>query len=275
MPSASKADAAAIFDLKSAALTLIAVQLKTSDLGLLAAELQRRFGDAGPFDGDPVAIDLAPLREADAPVDFEALLSLLRRHRMQPLAVQGGSAAQMAAAFDAGLVEAAERPAAAPRADTSTPRADTSTPRADTPPPRAEAAPPSPQAPAEPPAAPAPQQQQALGRVPPLVVDKPLRSGQQVYARGGDLVVLAVVSFGAEVIADGSIHVYAPLRGRALAGAMGDTSARIYAARMEPQLLSIAGMYRTTETELPADVRGRPAQVRLEGERLLVEPLEY
>jgi septum site-determining protein MinC len=106
-----------------------------------------------------------------------------------------------------------------------------------------------------------------------VVIDKPLRSGQQVYARGADLVVLAMVSFGAEVIADGNIHVYAPLRGRAIAGARGNTAARIFTTCLEPQLVSIAGIYRTTETALPADVLGKPAQVRLEGEKLLIEPL--
>jgi len=106
-----------------------------------------------------------------------------------------------------------------------------------------------------------------------VVIDKPLRSGQQVYARGADLVVLSVVSFGAEVIADGNVHVYAPLRGRAIAGARGNTEARIFSTCMEPQLVSIAGIYRTTETALPAQVLGKPAQVRLEGEKLLIEPL--
>ena len=106
-----------------------------------------------------------------------------------------------------------------------------------------------------------------------VVVDKPLRSGQQVYARGADLVVLAMVSFGAEVIADGNIHVYAPLRGRAIAGARGNTEARIFTTCLEPQLVSIAGIYRTTETALPADVLGKPAQVRLDGEKMLIEPL--
>ncbi|MGP1682769.1 MAG: septum site-determining protein MinC, partial [Giesbergeria sp.] len=106
-----------------------------------------------------------------------------------------------------------------------------------------------------------------------VVIDKPLRSGQQVYARGADLVVLAMVSFGAEVIADGNIHVYAPLRGRAIAGARGNTAARIFSTCLEPQLVSIAGNYRTTETELPDNVRGKPAQVRLDGEKLLIEPL--
>ena len=80
-----------------------------------------------------------------------------------------------------------------------------------------------------------------------LVIDKPLRSGQQVYARGGDLVVLAVVNSGAEVIADGHIHVYAPLRGRAIAGARGNADGAHLRACMEPQLVSIAGTYRTGE----------------------------
>ena len=88
-----------------------------------------------------------------------------------------------------------------------------------------------------------------------------------------DLVVTAVVNVGAEVIADGSIHVYAPLRGRAAAGARGDGSARIFTTRMEPQLVSIAGIYRTTEVALPAEVLGRAAQVRLDGDRLVIEPL--
>ena len=89
----------------------------------------------------------------------------------------------------------------------------------------------------------------------------------------GDLIVLAVVSFGAEVIADGNIHVYAPLRGRAIAGARGNVNARIYSTCLEPQLVSVAGIYRTTETPLPAEVLGRPASVRLEGEKIIVEPL--
>jgi septum site-determining protein MinC len=106
-----------------------------------------------------------------------------------------------------------------------------------------------------------------------MIIDKPLRSGQQVYARGGDLVVMAAVNFGAEVIADGSIHVYAPLRGKAIAGARGNTAARIFSTCMEPELISIAGTYRTTDNPLPAEVIGRPAQIRLDGERLVYEPL--
>jgi septum site-determining protein MinC len=109
---------------------------------------------------------------------------------------------------------------------------------------------------------------------PPLIVDRPLRSGQQLYARDRDLVVLALVSHGAEVIADGHIHVYGPLCGRAIAGAKGNTEARIFTTAMEAQLLSIAGVYRTTEIALPTEVVGRAAMVRLVGDSLLVEPLQ-
>jgi septum site-determining protein MinC len=109
---------------------------------------------------------------------------------------------------------------------------------------------------------------------PTMVIDRPLRSGQRVYARGGDLVILGVVSHGAEVIADGNIHIYGPLRGRAIAGASGDTEARIFAGAMEPELISIAGTYRTTDKPLAADVHGKAALARLDGEKMLFEPLK-
>ena len=108
-----------------------------------------------------------------------------------------------------------------------------------------------------------------------LVIDlTPLQAGQQVYARGRDLVVLAIVNAGAEVIADGHIHVYAPLRGRAIAGARGNTEARIFALTLEAELLSIAGIYRTSENPLPPEFSGQPTQVRLvtgpDGEKMVM-----
>ena len=111
-----------------------------------------------------------------------------------------------------------------------------------------------------------------------LVIDKPLRSGQQVYARGRDLVVLAMVNAGAEVIADGHIHVYAPLRGKAMAGARGNMDARIFALELNAELLSIAGVYRTSEPPRPAQVQGKPAQVRLvatpDGDKLVFDAMQ-
>ena len=236
-------------DLKSAQLSVVAMVLKTVDVAAVAAELAARSADDPEFfDNDPVLIDLSAVQAEEQPIDFAALVQLLRSHRTQPVAVRGGNPAQMQAAHAAGLVAAPDMPAA--RAQ---PREVIREVVREV------------QVPVEVPV-PAP----APGA---LVVDKPLRSGQQVYARGSDLVVLAMVSFGAEVIADGTIHVSAPLRGRAIAGARGDTSARIFSTCLEPQLVSVAGIYRTTETELPADVRGNPAQVRLDGEKLLIEPL--
>jgi septum site-determining protein MinC len=242
------------FDLKSASLPVVAVVLKTTDAALFAADLAERVADApGFFDNDPVLIDLAPVREAQEPIDFAAITALLRRHSTLPVAVRGGSPAQMDAARAAGLAAAPDAPPVRPEAPAAAVQEVVREVIREV-------------------------EVEVVREVPmpgpgTVVVDKPLRSGQQVYARGADLVVMAVVSFGAEVIADGNIHVYAPLRGRAIAGARGNTEARIFSTCLEPQLVSIAGIYRTTETELPADVRGKPAQVRLEGEKLLIEPL--
>jgi septum site-determining protein MinC len=246
------------FELKSAALTLVAVVLKTTDLAVLSHALDARFGDAPElFNQDPVAIDLSHVRDVAEPIDFVVLMHLLRGHKMLPVAVKSGSLQQMEDALAAGLSEAHGSAAGA----NTLPMRDFV--QAD-----------SPSAPAanEPVA-------EVMLEAPPvrtsMIIDKPLRSGQRVYAKGCDLIVLAVVSFGAEVIADGNIHVYAPLRGRALAGALGDTAARIFTTCMEPQLLSIAGIYRTTETELPAAVLGKAAQVRLDGEKLVVDALKF
>ena len=211
MAVAPKANTLATFEIKSAALTLVAIAIKTTDLALLAAALTARFADAGsPFDQDPVAIDLSALREADAVIDFPALTALLREHRMVPIAVRGGSAAQMEAAFGAGLAEAHPHAPGVPAVRAAEP-AEPAAPASAIAAPVAAAAP---VADAVAAALPLP----AASRRPAVVIDKPLRSGQQVYAKDADLIVLAVVSFGAEVIADGNIHVYAPLRGRALAG---------------------------------------------------------
>ena len=107
---------------------------------------------------------------------------------------------------------------------------------------------------------------------------QPVRGGQQIYAQGGDLIVTASVSPGAELLADGNIHVYATLRGKAMAGASGNTAARIFALSLEPELISIAGVYRTSENKLPDNVHAKPAQVRLHSsqgsDKLLIEPLK-
>jgi septum site-determining protein MinC len=234
--------APATFEIKSANLPLVALLLKSRDLDLLALELRGRFGDLPDFfDHDPLVIDLAPLNGGE--VDFARLIGLLKPYKVMPVAVKGGTEEQMLAALDAGLAAANEA-------------------NVPTPPQKGREKPPEkkPEAPTPPQGA--------------LVVDKPLRSGQQVYARGRDLVVMSMVNPGAEVVADGHIHVYAPLRGKAIAGARGDASARILTLCLEPELVSIAGVYRTSENPLPDSLRGKPAQIRLQADKLVMEPLK-
>ena len=254
MSIALAAKAPSTFEIKSAQLSLVALCLKSSDVPAIEADLRLHYGDMpGFFDNDPLVIDLSALPDGDtglcAPIDFSALQGLLREYKLRAVAVRGGSPAQQQAALSAGLFPAED---AAPIRSAAQPSAQ-ATP----------AAPAAPLAPVVPPL--------------PMVIDKPLRSGQQVYARGRDLVVLAMVNPGAEVIADGHIHVYAPLRGKAIAGARGQSDARIIALAMDPQLISIAGVYRTSETPLPDTVLGKPAQIRLQtgeqGDRLFIEPL--
>ena len=108
---------------------------------------------------------------------------------------------------------------------------------------------------------------EAAGRT--RLVTQPVRSGTQIYARGADLVVIAAVSPGAEIMADGNIHVYGALRGRALAGAGGDTEARIFCNRFEAELVSIAGHYLVSE-QMPAPERGYPVQITLVDDRLTI-----
>lgn len=227
-------------------MTLMAVMIKTTDIAQLAEELaQRSAAMPGLFDDEPVAIDLSGVREAEAPIDFVALLSLLRLHRMRPVAARGGSVAQMAAASDAGLLEAPEGVRPAPREVV----------------------------PAPPPEVIERTVEVQLPPLPPLVLDKPLRSGQQVYARDRDLIVLALVSHGAEVMADGHIHLYAPMRGRAHAGKAGNVEARIFCHRLEAQVLAIAGVHRTMDEPLPEGLEGGAAMVWLAGDELRIERL--
>ncbi len=261
--------------------------LKSADLPALAAALHERLGDTPHvFNHEPLLIDLTQLARASAAqhhgdgdgaepaqlrlddeaegeqaLDLAVLLSMLRQYNMQPVAVLGANALELAQALALGLAES-------PPLD-------------------------QPQG-SRPALAAAVQIQEVIKEVQvevqvevirevlvpaeaakTMIIDKPLRSGQQVYAKGGDLVVLALVNHGAEVIADGSIHVYAPLRGKAIAGAKGNTEARIFATSMEAELIAIAGTYRTTENPLPDSVFGKPAQIRLEGEKLIMEPLKF
>ncbi|MCH7342362.1 septum site-determining protein MinC [Pelomonas sp. CA6] len=254
------------FELKSASLSLLALVLRSADRAELESQLQHKLGPTpDAFHHDPLLIDLGSLPPASgddgqlsldggARIDLAWLLPLLRAHRLQPVGVVGANEAELAQALSLGLAEAPDLGLPARSAEPRTVVQEVVKEVVREVVVEREV----------PVAAEAPRT---------VVVDKPLRSGQQVYAKGADLVVLALVSHGAEVIADGHIHVYAPLRGKAIAGARGNTEARIFAASLEAELIAIAGIYRTTENPLPEHVLGKAAQVRLDGEKLVMEAL--
>jgi septum site-determining protein MinC len=268
-----------LIECKGSTAAVIVVTLRSLDPVVLAGAAEAMFAGSDFFEGDAGLLDIAQAGETGAEIDWPGIVACLTAYGLQPIGVRGGSPAAHAAARAAGLAVFPEvRPAPAVT--------EKPLPPAENPPAAEEIAPPKSTlqtAVGEP--ATAPTKASAPADVaeipaagaarPTRVVDRPLRSGQLVYARGGDLVVLAAVNPGAEVIADGSIHVYAPLRGRALAGASGDRTARIFTTRFEAELVSIAGVYRTFEGGVPEEFAGQPVQVSADadGKRLTLAGL--
>jgi septum site-determining protein MinC len=183
----------------------------------------------GFFTDAPVILDLKESLGCTSVADFTALRQLLRRHGLIAVGVQNASALQLRAAKAVDLAAAAGSAGNATRRAPDRPSAGSAS----------------------------------------RLVTQPVRSGTQIYAQGGDLVITAPVSAGAEVIADGHIHVYGALRGRAIAGASGDTTARIFTHRLEAELVSVAGRYMVNEAIAPEHLR-QPAQVALIDDRLCI-----
>ncbi|NIE67600.1 septum site-determining protein MinC [Burkholderia sp. Ax-1719] len=274
------------FELKSGSVDTLLFVVKTTELDAMRAELTRRF-EATPefFANDTVAIDLRRLADGEQ-VALGDIARLLESVRMRPVGVvaqpeQHGWAAEAGLPFleardkrvaGGNAVAKSEAEDSAAEATAEAPKANTSA-SAGAAQPELFPTDPTQDMPADASSdADADSNARNVPRAATLVVDRPLRSGQRVYAKG-DLVVLGMVSNGAEVIAEGNIHIYAPLRGRALAGVHGNHDARIFCTSLEAELISIAGIYRTTEVPLSDDVRGKPAQIRLDEEKLLIEPL--
>jgi len=273
-------------DFKSATLYAIRVVLHDADTATLIDALRKRMSDAGAFfENEPVVVDATGIDEV---IDWPTLLAALREHRLHPVGViaTGG---QQEAACGAGLVAVDAgnppvRPAATPAPDHDVPAAATIPENTGKPadagsPPQAGAASDGgadPSALAATGAEDAPVPETSGGAQPApaaMIINRPLRSGQRVYARDTDLIVIGVVSRGAEVIADGNVHVYGPLRGKAMAGARGDASARIFTTQLDPELVAIAGVYRVIETRLDAALQNKPAIIHLSGDSLQFESL--
>lgn len=242
MPKAKSA-----LEFKGRLLSLTRVRVVEPDLPAIQAQLKhfaRQMGQA--VEGMPLVL------ESDSPVPLGSVLQAMRELGMQPIAAIEGGLTGDARLCGLPVLPADmlmdKRAAAAQPVEVTQP-------------------PPAP----EPPAPPAPA---ALPSVRPTrIVTEPVRSGQQIYAEGSDLIVVQPVSAGAEIIADGCVHVYSALRGRAIAGARGDETARIFCRRMEADLLAVAGVYAVAD-QIQRTLRGHAVQVWLEGGKLRIEGME-
>ncbi|WP_334186530.1 septum site-determining protein MinC [Noviherbaspirillum sp.] len=254
----SKNQASKPIEMKISTVVAVSALLRETDPALLDAALRSMTGGAADyFDHEFTVIDLAGCDLSGHTVDWPALISLFKSYSLNLVAVRHAPAAMEADIVAHGLsIDVVAKPRQ--QLDEEVVPAPAPAPVAAPAPAIAEPAPPPPM----------PQQSAAA-----MIVDTPVRAGQRIYARGADLIVTAVVNSGAELIADGSIHIYAPLRGRALAGASGNADARIFALSMEAELVSIAGTYRTFENGLPKEIAMKPAQVRLDGDRIDVLPI--
>lgn len=236
-----------VLELKSSTFFSPVLVLYSNEIPLITEKLQQKISGAPDFFiNSAILFDLTELNNKGMPIDIEILVSILRGMHMFPIGIRGGNDAQQKQALalsipiDSGrsngnvLLEAQNKPDI---------------------------------------------QQQVPVEVikevfcaPAMLVTQPVRSGQRVYANG-DLVILAQVSAGAEIMAEGNIHVYNTLRGRALAGVQGNTDARLFCLDLQAELISIAGIYKTSE-DLKGTVSKKPVQVFLQEQALMIVQLD-
>ena len=241
------------FLLKRRAHNLMIFELHNPNIVQLALRLKDHMAQApNLFKNTPTVLDLAPLEDGFKVIDFPALASLLDNHGLTIVGISGGTEAQRTAAARARL-------ALFPTAGLA-PTPELHAAHTQAPSPAAVA--PAPETPPE----------VQTDNASNLVLRQTVRAGQQVYARGGDLIVEASVNEGSEVIADGDIHIYGTLRGRALAGVRGRKDARIWCQQLDAELVSINGIYRTRDSIEPSLI-GKAAVIEIQQEKLIIRAL--
>lgn len=252
MRAATRAHAA--FDLKGMVSSMTVLRLRTKDLNLVERQLRAKLAQLPQFFEDaPLVIDLGGL-DGVSDLPLLTLVHALRALQVAPVGVINLAEEDRQAARAAGLAVLSAGAKAKPPPSLPADGVSASEPLPAEPKPELPAAQPAPQRTA--PAAPLPHR-------PPVVVRQPVRSGQVVYAQATDLIVLAPVNSGAQLFADGNIHIYSSLRGRAMAGAQGYAQARIFCQKLEAELVALAGTYVLAD-EIPKAHRGKAAQVFLE-----------
>jgi len=236
-------------ELKNSSIMVLTAILHDADMAMLEQSLSYAAGpDKDFFDHDFTVIDVSALIGDQSKIKWPALIKLFKAYRLNPVAVRNALPEMEKAILATGL----GLDVAAPVRSLPEPRTP---PVVVVPEPQAVAATSQPSS----------KQTEKLHTV---IIDTPVRSGQRIFSPNADVIITAAVNAGAEIIADGNIHVYAPLRGRALAGANGNVEARIFTLSMEAELVSIAGVYSTFEDAPTAATRGRPTQIRLLGNQL-------
>jgi septum site-determining protein MinC len=236
---------------------LAQLRLRAIDPAAIHDELSARIAAAPQlFERTAVCLDISTLETAPSARELRALLETVRGAGFLPVGLAQGAPGVDALARELDLPvlaqwRAAPKPALGALLKDISPPGRSAPPREPTPPPT-----PTPSAPPSQDAAPT-----------ALLHDQPVRSGQRVYARNRDLIVTAAVGAGAEVMADGCVHIYGSLRGRALAGARGDTAGRVFCQEFNAELVSIAGVFRVFEN-IPPELAAKPVQARLEGDDL-------
>ncbi|MEZ5935708.1 MAG: septum site-determining protein MinC [Alphaproteobacteria bacterium] len=250
------------FQIRGQLYALVTLRVVEPDNHQFFMELHKEIGRAPDFyKHAPVVIDVGPIADRN-PTNLAEFARRLRQLQLVPVGIQNGSEDWNRVAINAGLsLFPAGRPASGQKAPPASDR------------PAADAKHPAePPAAANRPAAPQPESRAAAPRAGAKIVSDPVRAGQQIYAKDADLVVLAQVQPGAELMADGNIHIYGNLRGRAHAGVGGDTAARIFCRSMEAQLISIAGIYLVND-EIEPQFLGQPVQIGCQNETIVIEKL--
>lgn len=247
-PTSSSADAA-IFQLKGSMLSLTVLELNEYDLTKLNAQLTSHIKQAPSFfHNAPIILNLNPLSTLPYDFSLQQLLEICRQQGFQVLGIKSGNPIleEQAQQLQLALIPAAGNEIQLPTAEAT---ADSAT----------EAQPSSAVV--------------ATAHRATRVITHPIRSGQQIYAEGADLIVMSAVSAGAEILADGHIHVYGPLRGRALAGVKGDQSAMIFCQQMAAELVSIASRYKVAEDLRNEALWGDAARISLRDDVLKINAL--
>lgn len=252
-PAAAAVESA--FEIRFGQVGLAQMRIRSTDAATVQAQLTARVAAAPAlFERAALCLDLSPLDHDVSAAELREVLDAIRRTGLLPVGLAHGTAAIDALARELGLPVLTQF-----RAQQSYGAAVAAV--------KSAAASPQPvPAPAPPTPAPAPATEEIVA-IPALMHHRPVRSGQRIYARHRDLVVTSAVGAGAEVMADGCVHVYGTLRGRAMAGVRGEVSARVFCHDFHAELVSVAGVFRVFET-IPPDLAGKPVQAWLDGDDL-------